>query len=377
MSRSWCLCRDRRGVALPLALFTLVIVAVMITAVFYVGRLEQRMGYNSLASTQAFEAAEAGVANVLADWSPVTYDTMTNGTTFTLPLDSIGSNSVYTASVRRLNTNLFLIQVEGRFLVAGQAVTRRQVARLVRRSTTNINPRAPLMTRIGVSLSGSLAISGHDSTPGGWAPFCPPPVATVPAVIDSAGAVGLTGGCAGAACLTTPTILIDPTVNAATFTVFGSQTFADLAASAEKTVTGTLGSLGPTMNPGSPPTCRTTDTQNWGEPWDPTGVCGNYLPLIYAPGNLTLSGGRGQGILLVQGGLDLQSGVEFYGVIVVQGNVTMSGGRIYGALMANNVVGPLVTLFGGQLTYSSCATYRVARGVSQPSTIDRNWIQLY
>ena len=39
---------------------------------------------------------------------------------------------------------------------------------------------------------------------------------------------------------------------------------------------------------------------NWGDPATPTGVCFGYFPIIYAPGNLRISGGYGQGILLVE-----------------------------------------------------------------------------
>src|SRR4029079_18254653 len=104
--------------------------------------------------------------------------------------------------------------------------------------------------------------------------------------------------------------------------------------------------IGPSLNvlpPGSPPgtlqTCRTSSNTNWGEPNGGVGsvtACFNYFPIIYAPGNLRISGGRGQGILLVRGDLDLSGGMEFYGPVIVLGNLTSTGtgGHVYGGVMA-------------------------------------------
>ena len=52
---------DQRGMALPLALFALVIIAALLAGVFYMGRLEQRTGDNFMARAQASEAAEAEI----------------------------------------------------------------------------------------------------------------------------------------------------------------------------------------------------------------------------------------------------------------------------------------------------------------------------
>jgi hypothetical protein len=366
---------DRRGIALPLALFTLVIAAVMITAVFYVGRLEQRMGNNSVAAVQAFQAAETGVATVLTGWIPSTYNSLADDSTITLPTTAVGSNATYDASVRRLNSTLFLVRAEGRYLVAGLAVTRRQVARVVRLDPPTIDPEAPLVTRLGLTVTGNAVVNGRDSVPTSWTSTCPPPGLTAPDIVDSAGSVDTTGLLTGILNIQTNSAL----ANSGTFDNFGSMTFASLSAAAEKVVGGTLGSLGPTTDAGSPPSCRIGDLQNWGDPLDPTGPCGNYFPVIYAPNDLTLSGGWGQGVLLVDGNLILSGGVQFYGIIVVRGAVTTSGGQVIGALMTDNEFG-LSALVGGttELYYSRCAIDRAVTGAAQPSAVrERNWVQLY
>jgi len=65
---------NERGIALPLVLFVLVILGVIITGTFYVARLEQKTGDNSVAATQAASVAEAGVDSVLANWNTSTYN---------------------------------------------------------------------------------------------------------------------------------------------------------------------------------------------------------------------------------------------------------------------------------------------------------------
>jgi hypothetical protein len=373
---------DQSGVALPLALFTMVIAAVMITAVFYVGRLEQRMGYNSIASAQAFEAAETGVSAALTAWSPSSYNGMATGDSLVLPSTPVGSNSMYNTAVRRLNSTLFLIRSEGRFLVAGQTLTRRQVARLIRLDPPPIDPQGAVTTRIGLEVGGAAQVSGADVNPPAWGGVCSSPGPDVAAIRDSTGVVVTSGGCVGQTCLTgTPKVATDPAVSMGTFTQFGVQTFASLSAAAEKVIPpgSNLGSLGPTFNAGTPVTCRFSDQQNWGDPDDPSSPCGNYFPLVYAPGDITLSGGSGQGILLVDGNLHLSDPVRFYGIIVVQGTVSTDGGQVIGAVMAANQAG-LPTLISGtnQLNFSRCAINRAVTGAAQPSAIsERSWAQLY
>ncbi|HSB55927.1 MAG TPA: hypothetical protein VLD58_16305, partial [Gemmatimonadales bacterium] len=330
---------DRRGIALALALFAMVISTLLITAVFYIARIEQRMGNNRIATTQAREAAEAGLSTVLANWSTSAYNTMANGAVLTIPQTTIGGGASYSGSLRRMTPTTFLIQVEGAYRVGGQILTRRQLARIVRLNQPAINMRAAVTTRVGISVSGSSQVSGVDSIPAGWGGSCPAPGATQPGIRDSSGNVTTSGACSGASCITgNPRIQTDPSVNSGTFNQFGDVGFSDLAALADKTISGTINGIGPTINTGPPVSCRIGDLTNWGDPLNPAGACGSYFPIIYAPGDVRLSGGWGQGILLVAGDLEIAGGVEFYGPVIVQGRIrsTGTGGHIFGGLMAAN-----------------------------------------
>lgn len=365
---------DRRGVALPLALFTLVIAAVMITAVFYVGRLEQRMGYSSLAGTQAFEAAELGVTAVMDAWSTESYNLLTPGGSVTLPATSVGHNASYNAVVRRLNNSQFLIQSEGRFFVGATPITRRQVGRVVRLNPPDIQPGAAVVSRTGLTITGTTDIDGRDHIPGGWSGCSVG--SDAPAVTDSSGNVVTTGPCTGQACLTgSPRVNIDPSVTSQNFNQFGPISFHDLSLSADKIVSGSL-VIGPSYNAG--PTCRLTDLVNWGAPEDPSGACGSYFPVIYAPGDLDLSGGTGQGLLLVDGNLTFSGNARFYGAIVVNGSVNLTSGEIHGTLLVQDFFGTGATINGTRIEFSRCAITKASNGAARPIPLrDRGWVQLY
>jgi hypothetical protein len=88
--------------------------------------------------------------------------------------------------------------------------------------------------------------------------------------------------------------------------------------------------------------------ENWGgrAPSDP---CYHHLPLLYAPGDLTVRGGEGRGLLVVDGDLHL-AGPRFDGLVLVRGRVSIDPGtQIRGAVRAGVIV-----MNGGDLTFSSC-----------------------
>lgn len=373
---------DRRGIALVLALFAVVVATLLITAVFYIARLEQRMGNNRIAATQAREAAESGLSSVLGNWSTTSYNSLMVDSSLVIPLTPVAGAASYRGSLRRLTPTTFLIQVEGLYQVGGQIVTRRQLARIVRLNQPAINMNAAVTTRVGISISGSSQVSGNDSVPAMWGGVCPPPGPDQPGVRDSSGNVTTSGACSGASCITgTPQILTDPTVTTGSFSQFGDISFTELASYADKVVGGTVTGIGPTTNLGPPVSCRIMDIENWGDPLNPSAVCGGYYPVIYAPGDLHLSGGWGQGILLVGGDLEISSGVEFYGPVIVQGRIrsTGTGGHIFGGLMAANADFSVSLLSGNSVVnFSTCAINRALQGSSRAKAIqERSWAQAY
>jgi hypothetical protein len=78
----------------------------------------------------------------------------------------------------------------------------------------------------------------------------------------------------------------------------------------------------------------------------------NY-PLFYAAHDLIISGGVGQGLLFVNGNLDIHPNVDFTGIIVVRGTVTIADDvRVMGSL---RVQGGGASVIGhASITYSRC-----------------------
>jgi len=81
--------------------------------------------------------------------------------------------------------------------------------------------------------------------------------------------------------------------------------------------------------------CRLGDPANWGEPRG-TGPCATHAPLVWVRGDLELRGGRGQGVLLVDGEIRVSQGAEFHGVVIARDDVVSGpgGGALYGSVMA-------------------------------------------
>ncbi len=106
---------DRRGVALAVAVYALVVVMALVGAVFMVATTEQRMAESMRGIYRSFALAEAGAYETIAAWNQPLNALQT------YPRDSIllevrraplGPGS-FSGTVRRLNADLFLIVVSG------------------------------------------------------------------------------------------------------------------------------------------------------------------------------------------------------------------------------------------------------------------------
>lgn len=387
---------DERGIALAMAVLALVVIGALVAGTFFAGRIEQRSGENTLYAAQAFEAAEAGAGATISNWSPSAYNNAVVGADIVLPTVTVLGSNVYTPTVTKLNATTFLVRSEGAHRdAAGNALSRRVVGTLVRLVRPNIDIRGALTVRGALTLGGSAEVDGTDHVPVGWGGSCPLAAPAVAGIRSNTNSINTNGAnCNGnpPACVTgSPPVQVDTAVNQNTFTQFGATSFDDLAAAATWQVGGTVNGIAPSLDPlppgspvGTPQTCRTSSSTNWGEPNGGVGsvtACFDYFPIIYAPGNLRISGGRGQGILLVRGDLDLSGGMEFYGPVIVLGNLTSTGtgGHVYGGVMASNAdLDPSVITGNSVVNYSACSVQRALLGaaVARPFTL-RSWAQLY
>jgi len=369
---------NRRGFALAGAVFGLVIIAVLVSGAFFVARQEMSMGRSSRTFASAFEAAEAGLNRTIADWNTTAYNGLVVGDS---ALDSmVLSNSArWVSNVRRLNPEMFLIRVTGR---DPTLTATRTVAALSRLQFIAMDIQAGLTTRGELKLGGSSFIDGVDGAPSSWG--CPTPNDTLAGVLTSDSSSIQTSGCRSYNCIRgAPKIQQDPTINDSTFFKFGDLDWNELVAMA--TLIYPVGDIGPLngIGPvGTATTCNTANTNNWGEPRRPATVagCTGYFPIIYVNGNLKLSGGIGQGILLVEGNLDVQGGFEFYGPVIVRGTLTTqgTGGHFNGGVLAANANLDLSSVLGDAIiNYSSCAIARALNANSPGRLISqRSWAEV-
>jgi len=124
---------EKRGMALPLALLALVVIAALVAGGFAAALLEQRIGRSALYVVQAAGAAEAGVAAVVGAWNDHGLGPLAPGDSAGLPTVRLPGRAAYSPTVSRLNSELFLLRVAGvRNDAGGGVLARREVGLLVR-----------------------------------------------------------------------------------------------------------------------------------------------------------------------------------------------------------------------------------------------------
>jgi hypothetical protein len=135
--------RRERGMALPLALFALVVISALVVGGFAAAHLEQRLGRNVLYAVQAAGAAEAGAASLVADWDHHGLGSLAPGASTGLPSGALPGPSAYAPTVTRLNGELFLVRVEGTRLDADGGLLARRVLDLVVRAADSAPAGSP------------------------------------------------------------------------------------------------------------------------------------------------------------------------------------------------------------------------------------------
>jgi len=185
----------------------------------------------------------------------------------------------------------------------------------------------------------------------------------------------------------TDTVSYDPTITSDTFRNFLDYTYWTLASQPDvKTLPldTPYNGVAPVLDGAGE--CDKTPLLNLGEPWRDAGSvkqCYGFFPVVHGTNSRTAfaAGNRGQGILLIDGDLELVGGFEWVGLVLVRGKMKIAGtgNKIVGAILTEGV--DLITagsVSGNvEVQFSQCAIDRAIAGGSAPTALARGWAQVF
>lgn len=386
-----------RGFALPAVIGALVIILLLITAGFFVAGQELRMGVANRHANMAFNIAQAGANEVLANWNGYQLGNIAVWDE-TVISENFGTIGEWEVTIHNTNNFVYFLTSTGAVTNAGLwSGARRTIGIVTKMIFADIDPPGALTTTGDVKVFGNASINGNDDPPADWdgAGLCAGVDDTdMPGIVHDGGTMG---GTEGQHLIGDPPTEFDATVAPATFTDFGNLTWAELVALAQAegkdvtSVSNNLNSIGPALDGGGD--CDEAPLTNWGD-IDSADPCGSYFPLIYHGSGqmvageryVTLSGGgQGQGVLLIEHNLVLNGGFTFYGIIITMGTFETTGNdnTVYGAVLAaNGIVVDQDQGVGGNssIQYSRCAVQRSILNNASLSKArplaERSWVDL-
>ena len=368
---------DRDGIALVMAILAIILIGALVAGAFFFSNEDFRIGRNSLVALRAFAAAEYGLGRATAEWNragdlslDVGEDTVVSYLT--------GDGGVVTVTATRLNAFTVLLIARGQHRVGTPLEIARTTSLVLRMAYPVVRAGGALTLRGGGSVRAETIVSGANADPFGWncASFPGRDTAAVAHGVGSPLTIDPAANVAGL-----PRANADTTAgDDATYVTYGDETWQSLSRNAD-----VIAAADASPTPSSNGERCTRSSTNWGEPHrDAASVvaCQSYFPIVYAPSSLRLSGGRGQGILLVDGDLEIDGPIEWDGVIIVRDDVNDTGSAmIHGALLARNAdPADGGSLFAGRSSfhYSACAIESALRGSARMVPAgQRAWAEIW
>ncbi len=409
MTRTTCspahLHRDRRGITLVLALFTLVVLGAAVGTSFLVVRSDRNSSSQSTYAGEAQLAAESALGELEATWDPAVQNALPVWTSAAPTEWASGTRTLqagklfHSVTVRRLNPQLFMATALGWRAGGAGRLSELALVQLYRLAKPTIGVNAAVTVSDPIKFNGNaFAVSGINSLPPQWgAGEC----AAIDAGTsdDVVGVRSATGTGVGTADLNNvfgypaKHVPNDASITSATFNNFVDYTFLTLGSQPGVKIlpnTTPYNGVAPVIDAGTG-ACDKTLLLNFGEPFrnPPTAgaitPCMGYFPVVHGTGAQTkfAAGSRGQGTLLIEGDLELVGGFEWVGLIIVRNQIkiTGSGNKIYGALLAEGAdVDASTGSVGGDVTinYSACAIEKAISGASLARPLgQRSWSQVY
>ena len=322
----------RPGIVLFAAILLVAVAALAIATATYVAAQADLVARARADAVRAQLAAESAVRAAVASWRATADRAMRPLDRRLLPEQPpLPGGARGRASIQRMGGDLYLFVGTG---TAGAA--RARVGALVRvlavRSFLLDFPGGVSAGTAQLSPAATLLDDPPAAPPAPWpASACDPGAAdTIAAVFGLADRLPLTNGVAAPAGL-------------------GPIPWERMSDWADRAEAGTV-TPAPVEHDGA---CDPDAPHNWGAPFVPGSACAAYFPLVFAAGDLRVEGGSGQGVLVVQGNLDLAGDAAFFGAIVVGGRITTGPGtRVSGAIRAASAS------LSGSAESSACALLR-------------------
>ena len=242
---------DKKGFALPVAMFALVLVGVIAVGSFYMTLQEGRVSVAGEHAGIALNLAEAGITEVLAAWETDSFPDLPAWT----PVTAVDTTTegIWAVDITRITDHLFFLQSTSQVSLGGAVLSgaTRTLGTMVRISTPQMDPPAALLTRGAINVAGGVLIQGSDQPPPGWGGVCSDPGDAKPGILtDDTTGVRVTGR---GEINGDPPAEQDPSISDSTFTSFGDHDWNDLVSLANIRVPG--GAFGRiSVDPGKRPT---------------------------------------------------------------------------------------------------------------------------
>jgi hypothetical protein len=374
--------RDRAGFALPSAIITLVLLSALIAGAMFVATEELRAGRSDVANQRALAAAEWALDRAILNWDPRHNTRRTVGESVSIAASTTGSTDSFDVIATRVQRDAFWLTARGSSGIDGGRIpARHTIAASLRLHGPAFPLTAALTAGAAVMVDGGV-VDGRDGTGSSELACRDDAPADVAGIVTPDTTLVCGASCVGAVPAgvfgnppvgSAPALTSDP---AALY--FGGETRAALGQRAPIVATAGTHTPRPSVANGD---CDRGDAENWGDPGGRS-LCADYFPLIRSSGDIVLGPGSvGQGVLLVDGSVRLESGARFVGVVIAGNDIEVSGpgavieGAAF-AIDADRVDGSRV-VGGGAVTFNRCAVRRVELGIARlVRTRERWWVEL-
>lgn len=364
--------RERSGFALALAVCLLAAIGSLAGAMFFAIREGQRTGTRLTKQEEAATAADARLFALLAAWDVAARDSLRVGATDSSVAGRVDSPA--DSYVTRVTNDVYSVTASGRSGVGTSAEARRRHSLLVRIVRPVLGLRAGIVSRGDVVIAREAIPVGADLPPPGWEACQPPDSTAASSIVLPEGRTARDGAGLLIADVQVESLAGDRT----TYEVLGQVPTAFLAERSDVALRpGAMVSPRPAADDKCAPG---TDISSWGDPSRTldSSLCQRYFPVIHAAGDIVVTAGRGQGLLLVDGRLRIEGPFVFAGVVLARGGVETSGAgvNIYGAVLSGAGSG-VGWAAAGRVQWSSCAVSRALAAAARPVPVRRRgWSEL-